>query len=148
MRSRAANEAAETDDRIVPAAFSRVLGGDRNLEGARHTHHGHVARIDVRRRERRDRAFQQPLGDEVVVFRHDDGEAEPGAGLCAFNHDHRSVEASRAYLPLNSALRFSRNARMPSRMSSVEATSPNSVASNTHASANGISRPLLIALMM
>ena len=46
------------------------------------------------------------------------------------------------------ALRFSRNAAVPSRMSSVDATRPNSVASYWHASANGISTPLLTALMM
>src|SRR5581483_5262937 len=52
------------------------------------------------------------------------------------------------YRPLNSGFRLSRNARVPSRMSSVDATRPNSVASYWHASANGISAPLLTALMM
>ena len=37
------------------------------------------------------------------------------------------------YRPLNSGFRFSRNAVVPSRMSSVDATRPNSVASNRHA---------------
>ena len=53
-----------------------------------------------------------------------------------------------AYLPLNAGFRFSRNAAVPSRMSSVDATRPNNVASYWHASANGISTPLLTALMM
>src|SRR5262245_21012614 len=52
------------------------------------------------------------------------------------------------YLPLNSGLRFCRNAAVPSRVSSVDATSPNRVASYWLASANGISMPLLTALMM
>ena len=52
------------------------------------------------------------------------------------------------YRPVNCGFRFSRNARVPSRMSSVDAINPNKVASNTHASANGISRPWLIALRM
>ena len=52
------------------------------------------------------------------------------------------------YFPLNSAFRFSRKALVPSRMSSVLATSPNRVASKLCASANGICRPLLTASMM
>jgi len=53
-----------------------------------------------------------------------------------------------AYRPLNSAFRFARKAVVPSRMSSVDATRPKSVASYWHPSANGISAPLLTALMM
>ena len=52
------------------------------------------------------------------------------------------------YLPRKAALRFSRQAAVPSFMSSVDATRPNSVASYWHASANGISPPLFTALMM
>jgi hypothetical protein len=36
------------------------------------------------------------------------------------------------YLPVNCGFRFSRNARVPTRMSSVDAIKPNKVASNTH----------------
>ena len=76
VRRLAANQAAEADDRVEAPALGGVLRRQRNLEGARHADDRDVARRDAGRGQRRERAGLQPVGDEVVVLRHDEREAE------------------------------------------------------------------------
>src|SRR6185503_671566 len=142
VRRLAADQAAEADERVELAALGGMLRGHRDFERAGDAHDRDVAGRDAGRGERRQGAGLQAVGDEVVVFRHHEREPEPRRAPCPLNRVHAR------YFPWNSALRFSRNALVPSRMSSVEATRPKSVASYWHASANGISYPLLTALMM
>ncbi len=57
--------------------------------------------------------------------------------------DDETIESRRsgagAHVPLKFAARFSRNARVPSRLSSVAASSPNAVASSASASSSDAS---------
>src|SRR5262249_27371649 len=126
----------------------------------------HVARRHAGRRQRREGPRLQPVGHEVVVLRHDHRKPHPRRAPLALYRVHRFRSAKAfallrpsadprparparpAYLPLTPAFRFSRKAAVPSRMSSVDATRPKSVASYWHASAKLISAPLLIALTM
>ena len=61
---------------VVASALGGVLRRDRNLERARHPHDRDVVGTDAGRRERRERARLQAIGDEVVVLRHDEREPE------------------------------------------------------------------------
>src|SRR5205085_1333809 len=137
MRRRTFNQTAKADNRRKSALRGRLPRGERNLEGARHLDKRDVIAGNACRRKRIERACQQAIGDEVVELRHDDGNSQSGAFV-------RTLEVLH-YRPLNTGLRFSKNARVPSRMSSVAVTMPNSAASSWHASANGISAPRLMA---
>ena len=83
--------------------------------------------------KRRWAPSRKPIGDGLVEPGDHDREAIAGGA----RERARGVEAvgAHAIFPLNSGLRFSRNARVPSRMSSVLATSPKSVASKRRPSA-------------
>src|SRR5262249_25208067 len=108
----------------------------------------------------------QRVGHEVVVLRHDHRKPHPRRAPLALYRVHRFRSAKAfallrpsadarparparpAYLPLKTAFRFSRKAAVPSRMSSVDAARPKSVASYCHASARLVSARLSIALTM
>ena len=110
------------------AGFRHALSGLRNLVGARHDEPIHVVG-HARFGQDGARAGLEPLRDCHVVI--GDNEREP-----------------HGYRPVNRGRRLSRNARVPSRMSSVLATRPKSVASNRKPSANDICSPWLTASMM
>ena len=93
-------------------------------------------------------ALTQARGDGFVEPRHDEREPQvAGLGKRRAGVPGR-LGVAHDYFPVNSALRFWRNACVPSRMSSVLATRPKSVASKTCASASVIWSPLLTASMM
>ena len=138
VRRFAADDAAEADDGVEAPGLGGGARRLRNLEGARDREHLDVGR--ARFRERRGRGVPQAAGHRLVEAGHDHREPERGR---VGQRRRRLLLPSHRYLPLNSGLRFSRNAAVPSRMSSVLATRPKSVASKICACANGISSPLL-----
>ena len=76
VRGRAANEATQADDGLESSRRGRAPRRERDLEGAGHLQHGHVIRRHTGARQGRQRAGLQPVGDEVVILRHDDRDAE------------------------------------------------------------------------
>ena len=111
VRRLAADQAAKAHDRVPVAGLGHALRGLRDLVGS-----GDAKRDDVGVGQSgltgaRPRAGFEPVGDKRVV------------------RGNNERELQRGYRPLNCALRFSRNANVPSRMSSVWPTSPNNVAS-------------------
>src|SRR5512135_2248219 len=109
MRRFAAYQAAKANDRVEAAGLCGAPCRHRDLEGAGHPQNGNVVLRQARRLQRLDRAGLQLVGDKVVVTRHDDSNLQ-------------TISHTENYFPLNWAARFSRNARVPSRMSSVAAT--------------------------
>ena len=108
-------------NRPVSARRSRRL---RQLERAGHADHLDIVVARAGFDQRRQRAVAQRLGDRVVEPGEDNRESIAGG---ASKRARVGVLPSlRTYFPLNSGLRFSRKARVPSRMSSVLATSPKS----------------------
>ena len=78
VRRLAANQAAEADDRVEPAALGRALRRQRNLERARHAHHRRCRRRARRPRQRRARAPSRSRSvTKSLNLRHDDREPEP-----------------------------------------------------------------------
>src|SRR3990172_11155036 len=77
MRRLAADDASQTDNRLVAAALGRVLCRQGDFEGAGHPHDSHLAFGDTSRGQGCERSGLQTIGDHVVVLRHDDGEAKP-----------------------------------------------------------------------
>ena len=93
----------------TPSGLGDALRRHRNLERARHAQHLDIALGDAGIAQRRLRADQQAVGDEIVEARDDNG------------YPH--------YFPCQTALRFSRNALVPSFMSADEAIAPNNAVS-------------------
>ena len=65
-----------------------LVGAEREVGNARHADDRDVPAAHARLRERRKRSCLQPVGGEVVVARHDEGKAEAGARLRAFDNPH------------------------------------------------------------
>src|SRR5207244_1157723 len=153
------DQTSEADDCVETARLGRPLRRQRNLEGAGDVDDINLVIADRRGRERLARAGQQSRRHLFIEAGDDNGEAQAGSGLrtgdfhgfpCARTVDPRlqSRLVPGAYRPLNSGFRFSRKALVPSRMSSVDATSPNNVASRNCPLSKETSRPRLTASMM
>ena len=149
VRRLAADHAAEADDRVEAPGLGRARAPPaeaRTRPAPRTPRRPSAPRPPPSAPPAR--ASRSAVGDRLVEARHDEREAEAG-GAGKRRRRRRGISVTHgATVPLNSALRFSRKALVPSRMSSVLDTRPNSVASNTCASGNGISSPLLTASMM
>ena len=88
VRRLAPYDTPETDDRLEPSRFRRVLRGDRNLERTGHPDQSDLVQRDSGRGERRQRAALQAIGDEVVVFRDHDRETQARRRTASLNRRH------------------------------------------------------------
>src|SRR5262249_24876564 len=109
MRSFPAHDTAKSNNRVVLLRYSSSLSSYGDFEGARNTNHADLFLI-----------FQCALGplDQSI---HNNGVIFAG-------DDSESIQD---YFPLKFGSRFSRNAFIPSFMSSVAQHKPNRVASNS-----------------
>src|SRR6185437_4522196 len=142
VRGIAAQKASDADDGVVFSGFRKSAGGGRNFKSAGGAYDVDCIFSDARAHQPIKRALQKPLGDESVESRDNNAKAFPCAVQAAFKG--LPVEAGAFvqggivflarndvfHLPLNSALRFSRNAAVPSFLSSVAQLFPNSDASS------------------
>src|SRR5712692_2594816 len=163
VRGFAAQNTADGHYRVVIPRLTHFLRGNGNLKRAGHPYDFHLLRMRPSAFERVERSSKQAFGDEAVEAADDDTEAQPGGAQrligwqLLFHFRPCSVKSpfslsllilpSASYFPLNCAGRFSRNARVPSRISSVAQHRPNSVASRNNPSSCGISVPCSTASM-
>jgi hypothetical protein len=88
VRRLAANQAAEADDRRKFSARCGLLGGKRNFKGTWHLDDADVVCGDPRRLERVEGTRLQTFCDEVVEFRHHEGEFQARGLLRTFEGEH------------------------------------------------------------
>ena len=92
----AADDAAERDDRDVPARLRERHRADRQLERARHRHDRDVLPFDPGAVELRERRLEQPVRDLAVEARDDDRDPLPRSlrraldELDAYGNDERA----------------------------------------------------------
>ena len=94
MRRRAADDAAERDQRVVAAARGQLLDGERCLERARHANDLDVAGSDAVLQQRADGGVEQSIDDEVVEPRRDDAEAQAARVEVAFERLDAVIHAA------------------------------------------------------
>src|SRR6185312_175004 len=142
VRGIAAQKASDTDDGVVFSGLRKRAGGGGNFKSAGGAYDIDCLFGDAGAQQPIKRALQQPLCNERIESRDDNPEAFPATVQAAFKG--LPVEAGAFvqggivflarndvfHLPLNSALRFSRNAAVPSFLSSVAQLFPNSDASS------------------
>src|SRR5262249_40991816 len=76
MRGFAAQDATDSDKRIIAAGCRKLLAGQRQFERARNMDHVHILIFCTAAFQGVERALQEALGDEAVEAAHDDAEAE------------------------------------------------------------------------
>jgi hypothetical protein len=91
VRGLASDEAAQTHHRSKAPALGRFLGRERNFERAWHLDHAHVVVADAACFQSGKRPRLQPIGDEVVELRHDDGQLQSCALVRAFKLQHHDL---------------------------------------------------------
>src|ERR1700676_117978 len=171
MRRLAAQHAADGDKRVVLPCRGNLLRDQRQFKGSRHMHHINILALCARAFQSIRRRGQQPLGNKTIEPAHNNSKPQSLRGEFAanliwlqfFRHDRQLqrsyVPHPRAlllyfltllyvlYFPLNCGGRFSKNAFVPSRISSVAQHKPNKVASRNNPSSCGISIPRSMASM-
>src|SRR5271168_3232461 len=170
MRRFAANHAPNRDQRIVAPCHGKLLRRQRQFERTRHMHDVHVFARSASALQRIHRRCQQPLSNKTIEPAHHNPKsksrrAQPAVNfprlhfsacpplcetlitllLCViFSRSFLSVSL-RSYFPTNFGGLFSKNAFVPSRISSVAQAKPKSVASRNNPSSCGISMPRSMA---
>src|SRR6266481_264019 len=142
--------ATDRDQRIVTPRGREFFRSQRQFKRARHVNHVHVLARSAPAFQRIHGALQQSLSDKTVEPAYDNPESQSFAAQSTINFrglNHLISLPRFLYFPLNCAGRFSRNAFVPSRMSSVAQHKPKSVASRNSPSSCGISTPRSIASM-
>src|SRR6267143_975755 len=142
VRRFAAKHAANGDQRIVLPRRRQFFRRQRQFERSRNVHHINIFAARARPLQRIHRRRKKPRGDKAIEAAHDNSKAKTGRAQCAINPPglyflrHRQSAPFRipilysfTYFPLNCGGLFSKNALVPSRMSSVAQATPKSVAS-------------------
>src|SRR5579864_449940 len=142
MRSVAANHGAQCDDGVEPLGPRQLSSHHRHFPRARHFDDLDILFRTPGASERIQRAAEEPVSNKAVEPRHDDGESKLFGRKISLDDFTRHI-----YFPANAGLRFSRNAFVPSRRSSVAAVSPNAVASKRSPCSRPQSRPTSTASM-
>src|SRR6185437_7168044 len=93
------------------------------------------------------RRLELDVRQVAEVAHHQPIEPRRGAGHAETIIQQRSMVRRRRQVPPNRGARFSRKARVPSRLSPVAASSPNAVASRANASSSDASAPRLTTAM-
>src|ERR1700674_927129 len=149
VRRFAAEYAADGDQRIVLPRRRQFFRRQRQFERPRNMHHINILAARARPLQRIHRRRKKPLGDKAIEAAHGDAKAKPRRAQCPINLPglyflrHRQSAPlpipilhfpSLIYFPLNCGGLFSKNAFVPSRMSSVAQATPKSVASRNNPS--------------
>ena len=149
VRRLAAEHAADGDQRIVLPRRGQFFRSQRQFERPRNVHHINILAARARPLQRIHRRRKKPLGDKTIEAAHDDAKPKTRRAQCAINLPglyflrHRQSAPlpipilhfpSLIYFPLNCGGLFSKNAFVPSRMSSVAQATPKSVASRNNPS--------------
>src|SRR2546423_7349357 len=151
MRSFAAKNAADSDERVIAARCGKLLGGQRQFERARHVNDVDALVVCACAVQRIQCGGEQAFGDEAIEAADHEAETQSGGGEFAMDSiglrfiGH--IRGDGGHLPLNCAARFSRKALVPSRISSVAQERPKRVASRKSPSSWGISTPRSMASM-
>src|SRR5713226_1909037 len=171
MCRRAPQHAANRNQRLIPPASRQLLRRQRQFKRTRNPDHIHVFARSPRPLQRIHCRRQQPLRNKAVEPAHHNPKPQSGRFQLPVNPlnlefvRHSRLESrtpglqyTRApflvyflylvnflYFPRKSAFLFSKNAFVPSRISSVAHESPNKLASRNNPSSCGISIPRSIA---
>src|SRR5260370_527953 len=152
MRRLAAQNTSDGDERIVPLRRGQFFRRQRQFECSRNMHHIHVFAGRSSPFQRIHRRGKKPFRNKTIEAAYNDAKAKTGgaqrtinlAGLYFLRH-HQCAPIPAPilyflyliyflYFPLNCAGLFSRNALVPSRMSSVAQATPKSAASRNNPS--------------
>ena len=85
VRRVSSQQAADANDGIVLSGFRQLPRCQRNFEGSRHAHEIDVISLSSGAQQPIDRTHQQPLGDEGIEPRYNNGKI-PSGGI------ERSIE--------------------------------------------------------
>src|SRR5712692_7001014 len=164
VRRFAAQHTSDGDQRIVLPRRRQFFRRQRQFERSRNVHDIHILAARPRPFQGIHRRRKKPLGNKTVEAAHHNAKtetrrAQTAVNLPGMNFFRHGQSASLPilyflnflyliYFPLNCGGLFSKNAFVPSRLSSVAQTRPNSVASRKSPSSWGISIPRSIASMV
>src|SRR6266849_9283914 len=162
----AAKHTSDGDQGVILPRRGHFFRGQRQFERSRNVHHINIFARRACTLQRIRRRCQQPLSDKTVKAAHYDAKPKTCCAQCTINlpglHFLRHRQSAPLpipifyflyliyflYRPLNCAGLFSKNAFVPSRMSSVAQATPKSVASRNNPSSCAISTPRSIASMV
>src|SRR5229473_287045 len=163
VRRFAAQNASDGDQRIILPRRRQFFRCQGQFKRARHVYDIHIFAARAGPFQGIHRRSKKALGNKTIEAAHHNAKAEARRAECAINLPGLQFFCHRQsaqcldpilygiyflYFPLNCGGLFSRNAVVPSRLSSVAQTKPNSVASRKSPSSCGISIPRSIASMV
>src|SRR2546428_288381 len=163
VRRFAAQNTSDGDQRIVLPRRRQFFRSKRQFERSRNVHDINILVARPGPFQRIHRRCEKPLGNKTVEAAHHNAKAETRRAQAAINlpglYFFRHCQSAPLplpilyflnliHFPLNCGGLFSKNAVVPSRLSSVAHTRPNSVASRKSPSSWGISIPRSIASMV